>query len=100
MMPGQGFRMQMLPALPEPALTSGPGAARLHAVDCGFRAAEKTPVLGLPPRVDDHGLALSDDVVVPLPDLGLDGLADGGHVLEVIVVLRGLVRTRLAEHSD
>jgi hypothetical protein len=60
----------------------------------------KPPVLGLPPGVDDDGLALAHDVVIPAPHVWLDRLAHGRHVLEAIVVLLGLVGTELAEHAD
>ena len=79
---------------------AGPGAARLHRIEGRLRAAEKAAVLGLPPGVDDDRLALADDVVVPPPDFGLDRLADRGHVLEVVVVLRRLVGPGLAQHAD
>src|SRR5207244_3573478 len=65
-------------------------ASGLHRLEGGERAAEEPAVLGLPPGVDDDRLALAHDVEVPAPDFGLDGLTNGGHVLEVIVVLAGL----------
>ena len=77
-----------------------PAAAGLHGVDCGQGAAEEAAVLRLPPGVDDHRLALADDLVVPAPDLRLDGLADGRHVLEVVAVFRRLVGAELAQHAD
>src|SRR5271157_5478765 len=77
-----------------------PGAARLHRVDGWHRAAEETSVLGLPPGIDDDGLLLADVVVVPLPHLGLDGLAHRGHVLEAIVVLGGLVGPELPQPAN
>ena len=48
----------------------------------------------------DNRFALADDVVVPAPHLRLDRLAHGRHVLEVVVVLRRLVRAELAQHPD
>ncbi len=39
-------------------------------------------------------------VSVALPNFGFDGLADGGHVLEVVVVLFRFVGTSFAEHSN
>src|SRR6266446_3077366 len=39
-------------------------------------------------------------VSVPLPNFGFDGLADGGHVLEVVVVLFRFVGTSFAEHAN
>ena len=79
---------------------AGPQRARLGRVDAGQRGAEEAAGLRLPPGVDDDRLALADALVVPAPDLGLDRLADRGHVLEVVVVLGGLVRADLAEHPD
>src|SRR5579859_1579446 len=79
---------------------AGSGAAGLHLVERRQRRAEKSSVLGLPPRVDDHGLVLAHRVVVPAPHFGLDRLADRGHVLEVVVVLARLVRAELAQHAD
>ena len=107
--------MQMFPALPVPLVHhlrllvenhgidpghAGPRAPGLHRVDRRLGRAEESAVLRLPPRVDDDRFLLADDVVVPLPDVRLDGLADRRHVLEVVVVLRGLVRPGLAEHPD
>src|SRR5262249_43901924 len=77
-----------------------PAAARLHRLKRRQGAAEEAAVLGLPPRVDDHGLALADDVVVPAPDVGLDRFADRGHVLEAVAVTLRLVRPELAQHPD
>ena len=87
----------MLPALPRPLrdLVAGlvvddrvdaedarAAAAGLHRLQRGQRAAQEAAVLGLPPGVDDRRLALADDAVVPAPHVGLDGLADGRHVLK------------------
>src|SRR5207302_5660506 len=82
------------------ARDAGTRAARLHLVDSRHRAAEEAAGFRLPPGVHDHRLFLADDVEVPLPDLGFDGLADGCHVLEAVVVLSGLVRTVLAQRAD
>ena len=104
----------MLPAWPLPgdliavlveddrvdAERGGPAGARLHRLEGGQGAAQEPAGLGLPPGVDDDRLALADLGVIPAPDLGLDRLAHGGHVLEVVVVLGGLVRAHLAEHPD
>jgi hypothetical protein len=75
-MPGQGFWMQMLPALPAPvaapcpfvvendgvdARHAGAGAARFHGPDARQGAAEEAAGFGLPPGVDDDGLALAHD---------------------------------------
>ena len=83
--------------MPRAARAAG---ARLRRVDAGQGGAEEAAGFRLPPGVDDDGLALADAFVVPAPDLGLDRLADRGHVLEVVVVLGGLVRADLAEHPD
>src|SRR5665648_446409 len=77
-----------------------PAAARLHRLQCGQGAAQETAVLGLPPGVDDGCLALADTFAVPAPDLRLDRLTDGRHVLEAVVVLCRLVRPELAQHPD
>ena len=105
----------MLPALPLPlrdrlavfvedlgvdAERHRAAAARLHGVQGGQPGAQEAAGLGLPPGVDDDRLALADGLVVPAPDLGLDRLADRGHVLEVVVVLGRLVRAHLAQHPD
>ena len=114
-MPGQGFWMQMLPArlaarrdhVADVVVDDGvdarhprPGAARFHGLDGRHGAAQEAAVLGLPPGVHDGRLALADDVVIPAPDFGLDGLAHRGHVLEVVIVLGGLVRAELAQGAD
>src|SRR6202000_724886 len=74
--------------------------AGLGGVDAGQGGAQEAAGFRLPPGVDDDGLALADAFVEPAPDLGLDRLADRGHVLEVVRVLGGLVRADLAEHPD
>src|SRR5712692_9643305 len=78
----------------------GTRTAGFHLVDCGDRAAKKPAVLGLPPGIHDHRLALADHLVVPLPDRRFDGLAHRGHVFEAIVVLRRLVGTVAAQGAD
>ena len=75
-------------------------AAGLHRLQGWQGAAEESAVLGLPPGVDDDRLALADLVVIPAPDLGLDRLADRGHVLEVVAVLLWFLRPDLAQHPD
>ena len=75
-------------------------AARLHGIERRFGAAQEAAVLGLPPGVDDHGLAFADGFVVPAPDFGLDGFAHRGHVLEMVVVLGGFIVTGLAQHAN
>ena len=77
-----------------------PAAARLHRLERRQRAAEEAAVLGLPPGVDDDRLAFADRLVVPAPDVRLDRLAHGRHVLEAVVVLGRLVRPHLAQHPD
>src|SRR5207244_5152132 len=79
---------------------AGSGAPRLHRIEGRDGRAQESAILGLPPRVDDDGFPLADDLVVPPPRLRLDGLPDRGHVLEVIVVLLRLVRADLPEHAD
>src|SRR2546425_2791580 len=82
------------------ARDAGTRAARLHLVDSRHGAAEEAAGFGLPPGVHDYRLFLANDVEVPLPDFGFDGLAHGRHVLEAVVVLSGLVRTVLAQRAD
>src|SRR5215831_5550415 len=74
--------------------------ARFHRVQRRERATEKSSVFGLPPRVDNNSLAFADDLVVPPPHLRFDWLAHRCHVLEVVAVLFGLIRARLAQHAD
>jgi len=38
--------------------------------------------------------------VIPAPDFRLDGLADGGHVLEAVVMFFGLLGARFAKHAN
>ena len=38
--------------------------------------------------------------MIPAPDFRLDGLADGGHVLEAVVVFLGLFGARFAKHAN
>src|ERR1035437_6339172 len=58
-------------------------ASRLHRIKRWFRAAQEAAVLGLPPGVDNDCLTLADGLVVPPPDLGLDGFSYRGHVFEM-----------------
>jgi len=108
-MPGQGARMQMLPALPLPAVTSSPFSSRilgkdtecrrttaagLHGVKGRQRAAEESPF-----SVCHH---VSTIVASPLPTTswyqrhtsGFNGLAHGRHVSEVVVILSRARRAR------
>src|ERR1035438_4919756 len=68
-------------------------ASRLHGIDRRLGAAEESSVFSLPPGVDNHCLTFAHNVVIPAPDLGLDGFADCGHVLEMVVVLGGFIVT-------
>ena len=77
---------------------AGAGTSRLHALKSGHGAAKKASCFGLPPGVDNSRFALPDHLVVPPPHLGFDGFSHRGHVLEVVVVLGGLIRTRFSEH--
>src|SRR5215467_15388019 len=77
-----------------------PGAAGFHRVYRRFGRAEKAARFGLPPGVHNHSLAFADYVVIPLPDFGFDGLANSGHVLEVVVVFFGFVRAGFAQHAN
>src|ERR1039457_7464250 len=79
---------------------SGAAAARFHLIERRECAAQEPAILGLPPRVDDDRFAFAHDPVIPAPHLRFDGLAHRRHVLEVIVVLRWLIRSELAEHPD
>src|SRR5262249_53404552 len=62
-------------------------AAGLHGVESGLGGAQESAGFCLPPSVHDRRLALAHNFVVPTEDFGLDGLAHGSHVLEVVVVL-------------
>src|SRR6266496_3800841 len=71
-------------------------AARLHRFQGRQGAAQEATVLGLPPGVNDDRFTLSDDAVIPAPDLRLNRLSHGCHVLEMVVVFLRLVGTELA----
>src|SRR3989442_5016870 len=75
-------------------------AARLHRLQGRQGAAQEATVLGLPPAVDDDRFAFSDGVVIPAPDLRLNRLSHGCHVLEMVVVFLRLVGTDLAQHAN
>src|SRR3989442_3137648 len=75
-------------------------AARLHRSQSRQGAAQEATVLGLPPGVDNDRFALSDDVVIPAPDIWLNRLSHGCHVLEMVVVFLRLVGAGLAEHAN
>ncbi|WP_321969238.1 hypothetical protein [Paraburkholderia tropica] len=90
--------MQMLPALFDPRGNSlpeddgmdygnaGTGAAGLHFVQRRDSAAQEATGFAEPPCINDDRFALAHNALVPLLDFGLDGLADGRHVLEVVIV--------------
>jgi len=66
----------------------------------GLGGTEETPGFRLPPGVHDDGFALANHFVIPAPDFRLDGLADGGHVLEAVVMFFGLLGARFAKHAN
>src|SRR6516165_3997869 len=69
-----------------------PPASRLLGMKSTHPSAQNSAVLSLPPCVGDDRHTLADDHVVPLPHCRFDGLAHGGHMLEVVMVLLRLVR--------
>src|SRR5260370_11860686 len=66
----------------------------------GGGGEENPASLGLPPGVDDYRFALANDLVIPAPDIRLDGLAGGGHVLEVVVVFLRPFGAGFAQHAN
>src|SRR5882762_2233738 len=78
----------------------GTGAAGLHEIERRLGGAKEATGFRLPPGVDDNSFALANGFVIPLPDFRLDRLPDGGHVLEVVVVILRLIAAGLAEHAD
>ena len=54
----------------------------------------------MPPGVYDYRFVFAYYFVIPAPDVGLDGFAYRGHVLEVVVVFLGLIEAGFAEHAD
>src|SRR6266487_6114272 len=78
----------------------GTRAAGLHGIESRFGGAEEAAGFGLPPRINDNGFAFAHNIVIPPPDIVLDGFADSGHMLEVVVVFLGLVRAGLAKHTN
>src|SRR5882762_2026999 len=78
----------------------GTGAAGLHEIESRLGGAKETAGFRLPPGVDDDGFALANGFVIPLPNFRLDRFADGGHVLEVVVVIFWLVAAGFAKHAD
>src|SRR5271166_3642681 len=75
-------------------------AARFHRVKRRHRAAEEPTVFGLPPGVDNGGLTLADNVVIPPPDCRLDRLAHRRHMLEAIVVFCRLIGSGTSQGPD
>src|SRR6266568_1244981 len=75
-------------------------ATGLHGIESRFGGAEEAAGFGLPPGVNDHRFAFAHNIVIPPPNIGLDGFADRGHVLEMVVVFLGLVRAGLAKHTN
>src|SRR5262245_7157617 len=74
--------------------------ARLHGLQRRHGTAQEPTSLSLPPGVHDDGLTLANDLVIPQPHFRLDRFAYRGHVLEVVVVLRRLIRSGFAQHAD
>ena len=65
------------------------------------RAEHVAAGFGLPPGVDDGALLVADDLVVPAPGLGVDGLADGAEEGEAGEVARaGQFLAGLHEGAD
>src|SRR5208337_1331078 len=75
-------------------------ASRLHRIKRRLGGAQEPSVFGLPPCVHDHRLTFAYRLVIPAPNLRLDGFSHGGHVLEMVVVLVGFIVTGLAQHTD
>jgi len=74
------------------------GAAGLEGRD-GQRADHEPAGLGLPPGVDDGAVASAHEAVVPLPGLGVDGLAHGAEqaqAREVVLLGPGLAEAHQA----
>src|ERR1700730_9796777 len=76
------------------------GAPGFHEIECRLGSAQEAAGFGLPPGVHDDRLALAHDLVVPLPDLRLNGFANGSHMLEAVVVNLGFVTAGFAKHAD
>ena len=68
------------------------GTSWFHRVDAGHGAAEEATGFCLPLGVDNDSLTLADFFLIPFPDDRLDGLANCGHVFEVVGVLGRLIR--------
>ena len=115
MIPGHGFRMQMFPAVPAPAFTSflfrprlrdkfpsaaGPALPGFMASSAGL-VVHSTPPVSVCHQVSTITASpLPTTFVKPFPHFRFDGLADGGHVLEVVVIFLRLVAASFAQHTD
>ncbi len=97
---GQNFLAVFVPNHWIDAEACGSRAPRLHRVESRLGGAQESAGFGLPPGVDDHGFPFADDLVIPAPDFRLNRFADGGHMLEAVSVLLGLVHPCLAQHAD
>src|SRR5216683_41142 len=78
----------------------GASASGFHEIKRRLGAAKETAGFRLPPGVDDDGFALANSLVIPLPDFRLDRFADGGHVLEFVVVILRRVGASFAKHAN
>lgn len=56
--------------------------------------------LGLPIGIDDVSLLLTDNLIVPLPDLGSDGLTDGSKDSEILHLASDVLITGTLEQSQ
>jgi len=107
--------MQIFPALPEPPFTSlaffikdhriNPRQCRasttgLHRIDGRLVLQRKPPVSVCHHVSTMTASPLTHNLVVPLPDCGLNWFAHSRHVLEVIIVFCGFVRPGFAQHTD
>src|SRR5262245_26896442 len=78
----------------------GSRTARLHGLQGRHGATEKASRFRLPPGIHDDRLSLTDDLVIPEPHLRFDGLTYRGHMLEMVVIFRWLIRPGFAQHAD
>src|SRR5690606_28541414 len=60
------------------------GGPRLEFGSAGQRGDQMPAGLGLPPGVDDRATAVAHHMVVPLPRLGVDGLAYGAEQAQAL----------------
>jgi hypothetical protein len=83
-----------MPGMPGPAL---PGFMGVMA----GRVLQRNPPVSVCHQVSTMmAFALADLLVVPFPDFGLDGLAHGGHVFEMVVVFGRFIRADLAQGAN